>query len=435
MIGSGHAEHQRISAPASLPLAHLLPVAEPMDWPRVEFGSVCVACKDAVEPSAERSLRYVGLEHIESGNPILGRWASSDDVVSTKWRFRTGDVLYGKLRPYLDKAAVAPFDGMCSTDILVLSAGPRLDRGYLSYLAHSAAFREHAVRTSAGVNHPRTSWHALSAFDFTLPSLDVQRAIADTLGTVQAAIQARRREIALERERKAALMQHLFTKGTRGEPTKMTELGEMPEGWRVVRLGDIAAVAYGLTVNGRRRSAPDLRPYLTVANVERGTLDLGEVKKIGILPGDEERFALRDGDVLLIEGNGNPQLLGSAAVWRDEIPGALHQNHLIRVRSEGGVLLSDWIMEYVNSDGGRRQLLGMGKTSSGLHSINSSLVASLRLPAPPLPEQCAVVRAARITSTTRECNAVELRLLSDLFRTLLERVMAAPGARAAGAAP
>ena len=75
--------------------------------------------------------------------------------------------------------------------------------------------------------------------NFPLPPLPEQRAIARALRAVQGAREARLREVALERERKAALMEHLFTHGTRGEATKMTEIGEMPESWKIIKFGDI----------------------------------------------------------------------------------------------------------------------------------------------------------------------------------------------------
>ena len=78
-----------------------------------------------------------------------------------------------------------------------------------------------------------------------LPPLPEQRAIAHILRAVQAAREARQREVSLERERKAALMAHLFTHGTRGEPTKQTPIGEMPASWEVVHFGEIR-VLHGL---------------------------------------------------------------------------------------------------------------------------------------------------------------------------------------------
>src|SRR5438046_814921 len=92
---------------------------------------------------------------------------------------------------------------------------------------------------------------ALVEFPVPVPPLPEQRAIAHTLRTIQQAREARQRELVLERERKAALMQHLFTHGTRGEPTKQTEIGEMPESWRVMRLAEVASIGAGITLGNR----------------------------------------------------------------------------------------------------------------------------------------------------------------------------------------
>jgi len=256
-----------------------------------------------------------------------------------------------------------------------------------------------------------------------LPQRCVQEAISLALIRLSESVSARQRELDVERERKAALMEDLFTHGTRGEATKDSEVGLVPEGWRATVLRDVGEVAYGLTVNQIRKAASETAPYLTVANVTRGALRLEEVKHIGLLEGDEERFCLKRGDVLFVEGNGNPQLLGSAAVWNDELPFALHQNHLIRVRLNPASALPLWVMSYINSDRGRAQLLGKAKTSSGLHSINSRLIGALLVPLPELDEQQEIVDVLSACDAKIAALEREAALLEELFRAMLEELM------------
>jgi type I restriction enzyme S subunit len=198
-------------------------------------------------------MHYEGLEHINPGNPKLKRNGNSSEVNSSKSRFYLGDILYGKFRPYLDKSVLVDFEGLCSTDILVLKSKESIAPQFLVNLIHTNQFLSYAISTSSGVNHPRTSWSSLSAFQFLLPPLPEQRAIARALRAVQGARGARLREVALERERKAALMEHLFTKGTRGEATKMTEIGEMPESWKILRLGDAITLHRGFDLPQKDR--------------------------------------------------------------------------------------------------------------------------------------------------------------------------------------
>lgn len=390
----------------------------------VRLRDVCSLRTEPVDPTAEPELCHVGLEHIDSGSPRLTRFGTAAEVTSSKWRFHPGDVLYGKLRPYLDKAVLADREGICSTDILVLKPSDNFDAEYLVSLAHTNAFVDHAVRTTAGVNHPRTNWSSLGEFSIPLlPSPSEQRAIARMLRSVQDATGARRRELALERERKAALLEHLLAYGTRGEPTIQTVIGQVPESWQIRRLADVAVVAYGLTVNQQRRSSSERAPYLTVANVTRGALRLDDVPEIGLLDGDAERYRLQPGDILLVEGSGNPRLLGSAAIWGGELPLALHQNHLIRARPRADAVVPRWLMEYINSDSGRAQLLGKSKTSSGLHNINSQVVAKLNVPLPALDEQREI--ADILAACDAKTNALEreIALYDELLRGLLEELM------------
>ena len=170
----------------------------------------------------------------------MKRWGDASGVKSSKNHFYPDDVLYGKLRSYLDKAVIAEMEGICSTDILVFTAELETAPKFLVYLLHSHAFKSHAVATSTGISHPRTSWDSLGKFTFALPPLPEQRAIAHILHTIQEAKFTRQREIALEREHKAALMDFLFSHGTKGEPRKQTEIGEIPESWETVRLAEAA---------------------------------------------------------------------------------------------------------------------------------------------------------------------------------------------------
>ena len=89
------------------------------------LSNLCVCVSDQCHPATSEASVYVGLEHIRPGSFFLTRHGNPSEVQSAKNRFRKGDILYGKLRPYLDKAVIAPVDGICSADILVLR--PRSD--------------------------------------------------------------------------------------------------------------------------------------------------------------------------------------------------------------------------------------------------------------------------------------------------------------------
>ena len=161
----------------------------PEGWDVVRLGDVAETRKETVDPRNSKS-KYVGLEHINPGECSLKRFGYSDDVRSAKSKFYLGDILYGKLRPYLDKCVLVDFEGICSTDIIVVKTNNNASNTFLSYFLHTDEFREYAAKTMTGVNHPRTSWRALSQFLIPLPPLPTQQKIASILSTVDQKIEA-----------------------------------------------------------------------------------------------------------------------------------------------------------------------------------------------------------------------------------------------------
>ncbi len=181
----------------------------PKHWRVMRLGDVAALRKETVHPSENPNARYVGLEHLAPGEIQIKRFSSAKDARSTKAVFNKGDVLYGKLRPYLDKAALAEWPGICSTDILVLQ--PKVPPLFLVYLMHASFVLNHAIATTTGVNHPRTSWKVLSQAIVPLPPLPEQREIARILQTVDRKINAEEnRKEALEALFKS-LLYHLMT--------------------------------------------------------------------------------------------------------------------------------------------------------------------------------------------------------------------------------
>jgi type I restriction enzyme S subunit len=170
----------------------------PAHWKVVRLGEVVQVRTRTVDPSEVPNLPYLGLEHIESGSTFISRHGFASETRSTKSMFYQGDVLYGKLRPYLDKCVIAEFDGVCSTDILVLRATCEIDPLFLVYLMHTDLVLSHAIATTTGVNHPRTNWQAMQKISIPLPPLEEQCAIASVLKAVDA-------KIAAERARRDAL--------------------------------------------------------------------------------------------------------------------------------------------------------------------------------------------------------------------------------------
>jgi len=129
------------------------------------FSKLAELRNEKAHPSAVPKSRYVGLEHIEQNTLSLLGWGMSGDVDSQKQRFYKGDILFGKLRPYFRKVVIAPFDGICSTDIWVVNSVLETDRDFLFYWMASGEFISSATNAAEGTRMPRAKWDWVSRFE------------------------------------------------------------------------------------------------------------------------------------------------------------------------------------------------------------------------------------------------------------------------------
>ena len=199
---------------------------------------------------------------------------------------------------------------------------------------------------------------------------------------------------------------------------------ESPAGWAQVRLGEVAEVLSGVAKNTKRHLTDPVEvPYLRVANVQDGFLDLSEIKTIRLERSEVERFTLRDGDVLMNEG-GDIDKLGRGAVWKAEVAPCVHQNHVFSVRC-GSRLLPYHLSAVAESPIGKSYFLEVGKQTTNLASINKTLLRDLPIPLPPLPEQKKI--AAILSSVDEAIQATQgvidqtRRVKEGLLQDLLTR--------------
>jgi type I restriction enzyme, S subunit len=160
-----------------------------------------------------------------------------------------------------------------------------------------------------------------------------------------------------------------------------------PPRWSLRPLAELAEIASGVT-KGRDLAGQKLVsvPYLRVANVQAGALNLEEIKDIEVPEAEVERFRLLDGDVVMTEG-GDPDKLGRGAVWRSEVPLCIHQNHIFRVRPISTQLDSNYLSRYLASPAARAYFLRCAKQTTGIASINKTQLSAFPVGVPPLPEQ------------------------------------------------
>jgi len=157
----------------------------PEGWEVGELGDIAVQRKDGVHPEElDDQTPYVGLEHIPRRCIALTEWASAEQVTSGKTRFSAGQILFGKLRPYFHKVVIAPIDGVCSTDIVVIEPKQALWHAIVFGHAASDEFVAHATACSTGTKMPRTNWRDMASFKIAVPPAACGAALTEMIGPI-----------------------------------------------------------------------------------------------------------------------------------------------------------------------------------------------------------------------------------------------------------
>jgi type I restriction enzyme S subunit len=377
---------------------------------KVAFGKVAKIDRTVAIDDECAILPYIGLEHIEkeSGHFADGFVPIPFNMLATNFRFTPKHVLYGKLRPYLNKVVLPNFDGVCTTEILpILPNEGELDRVYLWAVLLSPAFVTWATSQISGANLPRLDPKLLAEYEIPLPPLPEQKRIASLLARADRLRQLRR----VAHDLSDTLLQSVFLEMFEKVRRKAKE----------VLLGEISQIASGVTKgqNYNGRTTVEV-PYLRVANVQDGYLDLSEIKTIQALPSEVEELRLQVGDVVMTEG-GDFDKLGRGAIWRGELKNCIHQNHIFRVRFDKTKVLPEFFENYLLSREVKKYFLMASKQTTNLATINMTQLKQLPVPLYPLSlqEQFAGV-VARVEALRVRMSEAE-RQAEGLFDSLLAK--------------
>ena len=281
------------------------------------------------------------------------------------------------------------------------------DRDYLYWALGAIDYGRLVDRAAKGKTLNKAK---LKLLPVPLPSLVEQKRIAGVLDTADA-LRHKRREALAELD---ILLQSTFL-DMFGDPA--TNL----KGWEMTTVGRIGSVQGGLQVTSKRRSLPIERPYLRVANVFRGYLDLNEVKTIRLTESEVLRTSLYCEDILIVEGHGNKAEIGRCARWDGSIDECVHQNHLIRLRCDRSKAAPIYVENFINSPGGRRGLIGTSRTTSGLNTISVSKVRRSEIQLPPLDLQHRFAAICEAIDQQKARQHAHLAELDTLFTSLQSR--------------
>jgi type I restriction enzyme S subunit len=206
----------------------LLPDDIPQSWKIVPIEEIIVSDNTRVDPEKSPDLKYISLKHLDKGSPRTNECGVASEVSSKKYRFKEGDILFGKLRPNFRKVILAEYEGVCSTDITVIRPEEGIDRDFLHYTLFRQDLINIADKTSTGTRMPRADWDVLDEVLVALPPLSEQKRIGRALWSIDELIQKNREQIDIISELVSEIFEHRFIKET-SENWQSTDFGEIVE--------------------------------------------------------------------------------------------------------------------------------------------------------------------------------------------------------------
>ena len=364
-----------------------------------------------VDPRIEpyRSMVLVAPDHIEreTGKLLAQRTAGEQGAVSGKYVFEPGDIVYSKIRPYLRKAILADFAGLCSADMYPLTPARDVSGGFMLATLLGHRFSTYAESVSVRSGMPKINRVELAEFVLELPPLDEQKAIAAALGDVGALLGALDRLIAKKRDLKTAAMQQLLTGQTR--------LPGFSGEWERVEAGDVGRFrgGSGFPTNAQGSSSGEL-PFFKVSDMNLVGNETEMVHANNWISDDVRRQ---------LGATAFPA--GSIAIAKVGAAVFLERKKLLSRPSCLDNNMAAFVVDRERLDSRFAHLallnikLGDLVSTTALPSLNGSVLSKLPLQLPPLPEQAAIV--AVLNDVDAEMAALEQR--RDKTRLLKQGMM------------
>lgn len=395
---------------------------KPRHWriKRLKFSTDLINNKVSVEESL---LPYLGLEHIESwtGRKICGEISNSEGFASS---FIAGDVLFGKLRPYLAKVHLAQQAGLISSEALVLRSRDELYAEFLKYYMLSRDLINVVDSSTYGSKMPRASWDFIGNLPVLLPKVEEQKTIARFLDFKTAQIDAliAKQKTLLEKlaEKRTALISHAVTKGLDPSvPMKesgVSWLGSIPAHWKFTRVRfAIEALEQGWSPQCNNEPADDDQwGVMKVGCVNSESFDSLENKALPDNLTPLNQYEIKDGDILVSRAN-TKALLGSAALVKNVRHRLLLCDKLYRMKA-ASLVDSEYLVRFLRSSIARYHYeCNATGTSGSMQNIGQDTLKNLPLPLPPQQEQILIskyidVAASNISMQMQKVDRVIVRL-------------------------
>ena len=402
------------------------------DWPTAPIDRSGVArvnaetLSDSTPP--EFRFRYIDISSVTKGTID---WSSvpclrfADAPSRARRVLRAGDTMICTVRPLLMAHAFMGLSEeevtVCSTGFAVVRSDDGLAPSFLRHLPFAEQVTRQLIAWQCGTNYPSVNEWDIRRLAMPIPSPDEQVAIGRILDAVDRALERTRAAVDRALEFDHSLLHEVLEKGL--APNGRSKHGR-PRHWTIRRVDELADVGSGVTLGKDVSGFESVQlPYLRVANVQDGYLDLSTIKTVRVRADEIDKFRLAVGDVLMTEG-GDIDKLGRGAIWEGQIPQCLHQNHIFRIRPKRDLLEPAFYALVVESDVAKRYFNRVAKRTTNLASTNKTQVRAFRFPAPPTVDEqrqiVAVMKASKATIAALTSQEGALRVLK---RSLLHDLL------------
>lgn len=365
---------------------------------KVNLADVAIESRESLK-TKDSSLPVVGLEHIIPEQINLTEWDVGVDNTFTKI-FKKNDVLFGRRRAYLKKAAVAPCEGICSGDITVIRAKEdKILPELLPFVIQNDIFFDYAVGKSAGSLSPRVKWEHLANYEFNLPSLPEQKKLADTLWSIVATMESYKKLLAKTDEMVKAKFVEIF-----GNPQTNEKK------WELKKLFEIANYYIGLTYKPEDIADNGIL-VLRSGNIQNYEISLQD--NVYVNCDIREKLFVKENDILMCTRNGSANLVGKVAIIPKLEKPTTFGAFMTIIRSP----YYEYLYIFFQTNYFRNQMGGT-KTST-VNQITQSMLDKVELPVPPMSEINKFSKILQKAKESKSAIQASLDSLTQVYKKII----------------
>lgn len=347
-------------------------------WPIKKLNDVCTF---KVTKNTKK-LPYIGMEDIESGTGRFIGDSKAKEMKSTTAYFDKTNVLYGKLRPYLNKVFLPDFEGHCSTEFVPLTPNPKLlAREWLSKWLMSSYVVEEVNKNTTGTRMPRANLNYLKNLEIPLPPLETQKKIVSKIEELMGRIEeVKKLRVQVQKDTADLLPAALH---------KIFEEGKN-KGWEEKRIEDIVIEIKSGFACSKQNEVLDGVVHLRTHNINiEGDINLNKVTQIPEKLVDKNAYGIMVGDILFNNTN-STELVGKTAIARTNYPFAF-SNHITRIRVDKGIVLPDWILFIFLGMWRSKYFESICNRWVGQSGINQTTLKKIKILVPSIEDQKEIV--------------------------------------------